>query len=86
MRNNALCRVATDYDAKSRKICYVAQPEADTDVANKQYVEQCFKIVKNQQRESDEKLTAIEKDVRALQTAINELRHAITTEKTVANG
>jgi len=60
-----LC-VATDYDAKSRKIRYVAQPETNTDAANKLYVEQCFKIVKNQQRESDEKLTAIEKDVRAL--------------------
>jgi len=63
--------VATDYDAKSRKIRYVAQPEADTDAANKLYVEQYFKIVKNQQRESDEKLTVIEKDARALQTVIN---------------
>jgi len=66
MRNNALCRVVID--AKSRKIRYVAQLEADTDAANKLDVEQCFKIVKNQQRESDDKLTAIEKDVRALPT------------------
>jgi len=78
MRNNALCRVATDYDAKSRKIRHLAQPEADA--ANKLYVEQYFKMVKNQQRESDEKLTAFEKDVQALQTRINELQRAITTE------
>jgi len=63
VHDNALCRVATDYDAKSRKIRHVAQPEADTNAANKLYVEQYLKIAKNQQRESDEKLTAIEKDV-----------------------
>jgi len=78
VHDNALCHVATDYDAKSRKIRHVAQPEADT--ANKLYVEQYLKIAKNQQRESDEKLTAIEKDVRALQAAINELSRATTTE------
>ena len=65
VRNNALCRVATDYDAKSHKIRRVAQPEADTDAVNKLYVEQCLKTLKNQQKESDEKLTAFEKDVRA---------------------
>ena len=76
VRNNALCRVATDYDAKSRKIRRVAQPEVDTDAVNKLYVEQYLKTLKNQQKESDEKLTALEKDIRALQAAINELQRA----------
>jgi len=87
LRQNALCRVATDYDAKSRKIRRVAQPEADTDAVNKLYVEQCVKTLKNQQKESDGKLTAFEKDVRALQTPINELRRAVNSNsETVTNG
>ena len=79
VRDNALCVVATDFDAKSRKIRRVAQPEADTDVVNKLYVDQCVKTLRNQQKESDEKLTALEKDVRALQTVVNELRPANIT-------
>jgi len=66
LRQNALCCIATDYDARSRKIRRVAQPEADTDAVNKLYVEQCVKTLKNQQKESDEKLIAFEKDMRAL--------------------
>jgi len=84
LRQNTLCRVATYYDARSRKIRHVAQPEADTDAVNKLYVEQCVKTLKNQQKESDEKLTAFERDVRALQTAINELRRAINTNSETA--
>jgi len=79
VRNNALCCVATDYDAKSRKIRRVAQPETDTDAVNKLYVEQCLKTVKNQQRKSNEKLIAFEKDVRALQAAVNKLSRATNT-------
>ena len=80
VRKNALCRVATDYDARLRKIRRVAQPEADTDAVNKLYMEQWVKTLLNRQKESDEKLSAIEKDVRALQTAINELTSAANTE------
>ena len=57
VRDNALCRVATDYDAKSRKIRHVAQPEVDTDAANKLYVEQCLiaceKSTERVRREAD---------------------------------
>jgi len=79
VRKNALHRVATDYDARSRKIRRVAQPEADTDAVNKLYLEQCFKTLMIQQKESDEKLTALEKDVRALEIAIKELLRAPNT-------
>ena len=61
VRDNALCRTVTDFDARSRKIRRVAQPEADDDVVNKLYVDQCVKTLRNQQKESDEKLTAFEK-------------------------
>jgi len=73
VRENALCRVVTDYDARSCKIRHVAQPEADTDAVNKLYVEQCVKTLTDQQKGSDEKLTSLEKDVRAIEIAINEL-------------
>ncbi|EFN60884.1 hypothetical protein EAG_09271 [Camponotus floridanus] len=53
LRQNALCRVATDYDARSRKIRRIAQPEADTDAVNKLYGEERVKRLKNQQKESD---------------------------------
>jgi hypothetical protein len=83
VRRNALCRVATDYDARSRKIRRVALPEADTDAVNKLYLEECFKTLMIQQKESDEKLAALEKDVRALETVIKELLRApITTSET----
>jgi hypothetical protein len=74
VRDNALCRTVTDFDARSRKIRRVAQPETDDNAVNKLYVDQCVKSLRNQLKESDEKLTALEKDVRALQTVVNELR------------
>lgn len=76
VRDNALCRVVTDFDARSRKIRRVAQPETDTDAVNKLYLDRCVKTLRNQLKESDEKLAALEKDVRALQTVVNELRRA----------
>lgn len=76
VRDNALCRTVTDFDARSRKIRRVAQPEADTDAVNKLYLDRCVKTLRNQLKESDEKLAALEKDVRALQTVVNELRRA----------
>ena len=75
VRDNALCMVAANFDAKSRKIRRVAQPEADDDAVNKLYVDQCFKMSSNQQKALDEKLTAFEKDLQALRIAIHELRH-----------
>lgn len=83
VREKALCRIATDYDARSRKIRHVAQPEADTDAVNKLYLEQCIKTLMNQQKQSDEKLTALEKDVRALQTVITELLRAPGSETAI---
>ncbi|EFN60755.1 hypothetical protein EAG_00774 [Camponotus floridanus] len=56
----------------------------DNENLNKLYVEQYVKTLKNQQKESDEKLTAFEKDVRALQTEINKLRHTINTNSETA--
>jgi len=77
VRENALCRVATDFDARLHKIRRLALPEADTDAANKLFVEQHVKTLANHQKESDERQTLCEKDVRALQAAVNELQRII---------
>jgi len=74
-----LC-IVTDFNARLCKIRHLAQPEADTDAVNKLYVEQRVKTLMNQQKESDERLTAFEKDERALQTVINEFQRAIIKE------
>jgi len=46
VRDNALCRAGTEFDAEARKIRRVAQPEGDA--ANKLYMEQ--KILKDRGR------------------------------------
>jgi len=76
VRDNTLCRAGTEFDAKARKICRVAQPECDDDAVNKLYVEQSVQILRDRQGEIYERLIAFEKDMQTLQTAINELRHA----------
>jgi len=51
MRNyvyeNALCRVATYFDARLCKIQRVALPVDDDDVVNKRFVQQNMQILKN---------------------------------------
>ena len=77
VRENALCRVATDFDARLHKIRRLALPETDTDAANKLFVEQHVETLTNHQKETDERQTLCEKDVQALRTAINELQRII---------
>jgi len=69
---NALCHAGTEFDAEARKIRRVAQPEGDDDAANKLYVEQSVKYLRDRQREIYEMLIAFEKDMQTLQTAVNE--------------
>lgn len=78
VRENALCRVATDFDARSRKICRVALPVDDNDAANKLYVEQYVKTLTNRQGEFNEKLVDLENRVQALWLVISELQGATT--------
>jgi len=67
VRNNALCRAGTEFGAETCKI--------RRDAANKLYVEQSVKILKDRQGEIYERLIAFEKDMQTLQTAVKELRH-----------
>jgi len=55
VRDNALCVIAANFDAKSRKIRCIALPIEDDDVASKRYVEQSanFERLTRQNREED---------------------------------
>jgi len=63
MRNyvyeNALCRVATDFDARLCKIRRVALPVDNDDVVNKRFVQQNMQILKNGQDEVDKNITSL---------------------------
>jgi len=79
MRNyvyeNALCRVATDFDAKSCKIRRVALPVDDDDVVNKRFVQQNMQILKDRQDE-------IEKNMQILKNGQDEIEKNITSLQT----
>jgi hypothetical protein len=74
VRDNALCVVATDFDAKSRKIRRVALPVDDGDVANKRYVEQSMQILKDRQDEIERKMMVFQNNV---QVILNELQKTV---------
>jgi len=63
VRDNALCRAGTEFDAEARKIRRVAQPEGDDDAANKLYVKRNVKILRDRQGEIYERLIAFEKNM-----------------------
>jgi len=54
---NALCRVATDFNARLCKIRRVALSVDDDDVVNKRFVQQSMKILKDRQDEIEKKIT-----------------------------
>jgi len=72
VRDNALCRAGTEFDAETRKIRRVAQPESDDDAANKLYVEQSVKILRDRQEE-------IEKNIQTFKVQLNRLEKKMTT-------
>ena len=72
MRDNALCIVAADFDAKSRKIRRVALPVNDT--ANKRYVQQSVQDLKDRLNEIERKIAALQNNV---QDMLNKLKKMI---------
>ena len=70
VRDNALCVVAVDFDARSRKIRRVALPVDDDDVANKRYVQQSIQILKDRQEEFEKKMIEFQNN---MQTALHKL-------------
>ncbi|XP_018403204.1 PREDICTED: uncharacterized protein LOC108780109 [Cyphomyrmex costatus] len=60
VRDNALCRVATDFDAKLRKIRRLALPVDDTDATNKRYVQQSVQDLRFEKRRMSEKRSLVE--------------------------
>jgi len=76
MRNyvyeNVLCRVATDFDARSCKIRRVAQPADDDDVVNKRFVQQNMQILKNGQDEIVKNITSLQTNRQFMQKYLQE--------------
>jgi len=56
--DNALC-MGADFDAKSRKIRRIALPVDNDDVANKRYVLQSVKILKDRQDKMEKRSNAL---------------------------
>ena len=54
VRKNTLTLHGEDYDAKDRKIRRVARPDIDTDVANKTYIENALKELRNEMQQLSE--------------------------------
>ena len=80
MRDNALCVVGADFDAKSRKIRRVAQPLADTDAVNKLYVEKSIKFLRQQQEELERKLAVFQKDkLVVFQNSVQKISQALNS-------
>lgn len=78
VRDNSLCMVAANYDAKSRKIQRVAPPVDDSDVANKWYVQESMKILKDRQDEFDRKVNEFQHNMQILKDQLNKLERDIT--------
>lgn len=86
VRDNALCQTASGFDARSRKIRRVAQPEDDTDAANIQYVKIHVKPLEDRLEELEKKIITLETNVQTLQIMMDEMQkmlryatHAQTT-------
>jgi len=60
VHENALCRVATDFDAGLCKIRRVALPIDDHDVVNKQFMHQNMQILKDRQDEIEKNITSLQ--------------------------
>ena len=74
VRDNALCQTASGFDARSRKIRRVAQPEADNDAANKQYVETSVKPLRNRLEEFEKKIISLETNMQVLRIMMDEMQ------------
>jgi hypothetical protein len=76
VRDNTLCRTASGFDARSRKIQRVARPEADNDAVNKVYVDTSIKQMRDQQEEIEKKIATL----RIMLDEIKKMLRNTTTE------
>lgn len=74
VRPIALCLDGTSYDARSRKIIHVAQPDTDSAAANKRYVDACVASVNKRLQEYEKAMTAFRKDILTLREIIQDMQ------------
>ena len=87
MRDNALCMVNVNFDAKSHKIRHVALPVDDGDAANKRYVQQSMQILKDRQDEIERKIVTLQNKVEIIcneiQRRLDTVTHSVETDDTL---
>lgn len=88
VRSNALCLTTSDFDARSRKIRHVAEPQFDSDAANKLYVERNNQIFRERQEIIEKRLSFIEQEMLTLHNEIHKtlqyVRHVEILSTTTA--
>ena len=76
VRDNALCKVNANFDAKSCKIRHVVLPVDDGDAANKRYVQQSIQILKDHQDEIERKIVTLQNKVEIM---LNKIQRQLDT-------
>jgi len=76
VRDNTLCVVAVDFNAKSRKIRRVALPIDDGNAANKRYVQQSMQILKDRQDKIERKIRLLQSSANISLNYIQQKKHA----------
>jgi len=78
VRNNTLCVIAVDFDAKSRKIWHVALP---VDADNKRYVQQSMQILKNWQNEIKKKMIKLQNNMQIMLNELKKMTQQVTIHR-----
>lgn len=71
VRSNALCLTSYGFDARSRKIQHVAEPQFDSDAANKSYVQRNIHIIRERLEIIENRLGVIEQEMQSLRNDID---------------
>ena len=80
VRDNALCLTASGFDARSCKIRRVAQPESDTDAANKRYVETSVKLVTDRLEDIEKKIATLDATVQKMMGEVEGMQGLVYAE------
>lgn len=75
--NKALCLDGDNYDAKSRKIIHIADPQEDTDAVNKLYMRKNFDSLINDIKKCEEFQRDTTEKIRDLVEKTNSIEHRL---------
>lgn len=84
VHSNALCLKTNDFDARSRKIRHVAQPQFDSDAANKLYVENSIDIIRERQETIEKRLDLIQQEMLTVRNEIHKIYQYVQRIETLS--